>query len=137
MRTTDAVLFEVDACKMWLNIPDALVDIPIGNLRKIMKWQARGDNQESLRKFFGAVQETEELLKLEWEQRSRDYLKNYKSPDFDQYGHKITDKKEIKLRQGHNKSLLRKAEKAKNAYDRFKDKRKPKLLELREMYIED
>lgn len=133
--TERSLEFRRYGCRMTLNMPVAMEEMPITNLRKFFKlmddehWR----NEESTRLFFAYIPEIQEDLKGKWDEAGIYFQKNYMSPDFDSHGNKITDKKEKKDRKQYNDRLMVKVREAKARYERFQ-KRVPKLVELKEQY---
>lgn len=122
-------------CRMTLNMPGAMEEMPITNLRKFFKlldeeyWR----NEESTRLFFAYIPEIQEDLKDKWEQESLKFQKEYQDPKFDSSGNYISDKEMREKRRNHNKRLMSKVKAAKARYERFQ-KKVPKLKELQEQY---
>ena len=122
-------------CRMTLNMPGAMAEMPITNLRKFFKlldeeyWR----NEESTRLFFAYIPEIQEDLKDKWEQESLKFQKEYQDPKFDSSGNYISDKEMREKRRNHNKRLMSKVKAAKARYERFQ-KKVPKLKELQEQY---
>ena len=120
---------------MTLIIPAAIIEMSLTNLRKFFKWACRwsGDNKEGVHDFFSCIPEVSEHLMDEWNTASIEFQKEYRDPDFDSKGNRITDAKERKSRKAHNNRLLKKVKTAKTNYDKFQ-KRIPKLKELQDQY---
>ena len=122
-------------CRMTLNMPGAMEEMPITNLRKFFKLLDEEDwrNEESTRLFFAYIPEIQEDLKDKWEQESLKFQKEYQDPKFDSSGNYISDKEMREKRRNHNKRLMSKVKAAKARYERFQ-KKVPKLKELQEQY---
>lgn len=133
--TERSLEFRRYSCRMTLNMPVAMEEMPITNLRKIFKlmddeyWR----NEESTHLFFTYIPEILEDLKDKWGEESLRFQKEYQDPKFDSSGNYISDKEEREKRRNHNKRLMNKVKAAKARYERFQ-KRVPKLEELKEQY---
>ena len=127
--------FNCYSCRMTLNMPVAMEDMPIGNLRKFFKFmdQEYYRNEESTQLFFSYIPEILEDLKDRWGDASIAFQKEYQDPKFDSHGNYISDKEEREKRRNHNKRLMSKVKSAKSRYERFQ-KKVPKLEELKEQY---
>lgn len=107
--TERSLEFRRYGCRMTLNMPVAMEEMPITNLRKFFKlmdeeyWR----NEESTRSFFSYIPEILEDLKDKWNEESLKFQKEYQDP------------KKVKA--------------AKARYERFQ-KKVPKLKELQEQY---
>ena len=133
--TCQSLEFRCYSCRMTLNMPVAMEEITIANLRKFFKWadQEYWRNEDSTRLFFSYIPEIVEELKSEWDQASLTFQKEYQDPKF-KNGNYINDKEERERRRNHNKRLMSKVKAAKARYERFQ-KRVPKLEELKSQYV--
>lgn len=133
--TERSLEFRCYRCRMTLNMPVAMEEMPITNLRKFFKYmdQEYWRNEESTHLFFSYIPEILEDLKDKWGQESIRFQKEYQDPKFDSSGNYISDKEEREKRRNHNKRLMNKVKAAKARYERFQ-KRVPKLEELKEQY---
>lgn len=122
-------------CRMTLNMPVAMIEMPIINLRKFFKFvgQEMWRNEESTQQFFSYIPDITEDLKDKWDEASVKFQKEYQDTKFDSHGNMITDKEERKKRKTHNDRLMAKVKSAKAKYERFQ-KRIPKLKEIQEQY---
>lgn len=133
--TERSLEFRRYGCRMTLNMPVAMEEMPITNLRKFFKlmdeeyWR----NEESTRSFFSYIPEILEDLKDKWNEESLKFQKEYQDPKFDSSGNYISDKEMREKRRNHNKRLMNKVKAAKARYERFQ-KKVPKLKELQEQY---
>lgn len=127
--------FNCYRCRMTLNMPIAMEDMTITNLRKIFKFmdQEYWRNEENTHLFFSYIPEVLEDLKGRWGEESRTFQKEYQDPKFDSSGNYISDKEEREKRRNHNKKLMSKVKAAKARYERFQ-KKIPKLKELQKQY---
>lgn len=127
--------FRCYSCRMTLNMPVAMEEISVVNLRKFFKWadQEYWRNEDSTRLFFSYIPEVLEELKDEWDTASLTYQKEYQDPKYKD-GNYIKDKDERERRRNHNKRLLSKVKTAKARYERFQ-KKVPKLEELKSQYM--
>ena len=118
-------------CHISLNVPIALEEMPIANLRKLFEPILReyGRNRESIEDFFACIPEIEAMLKEEWDTASKVFQQCYQDTRFDGHGHVIMDKDEKARRRASNNRLMRDVKSAKARYNRFK-KRIPKLEEI-------
>lgn len=123
-----SIPFECFRTKYTLNIPEAVVNLPIVNLRKFFAYtsQEQWRNEESTEAFFSSIPEIAEELKDKWDEASREFQRNYKDPKFDEHGNYITDKEARQRRRFHNKQLMADVKRAKTDYERFQ-RRIPKL----------
>ena len=131
----ESLEFRCYGCRMTLNMPVAMEDMTITNLRKFFKFmdQEYWRNEESTQKFFSYIPEILEDLKDKWGEASLTFQKDYQDPKFDSSGNYISDKEEREKRRNHNQRLMNKVKAAKAKYERFQ-KRVPKLEELKEQY---
>ena len=127
--------FRCYSCRMTLNMPRAMEEMPITNLRKFFKWadQEYWRNEGSTRLFFSYIPEIAEDLKDKWGEASLEAQRDYQDPKFDSHGNYISDKEEREKRRNHNKRLLSRVKAAKARYERFL-KKAEKLKELKEQY---
>lgn len=123
-------------CHIALNVPIALLEMPIANLRKLFKPILREyeRNRESIEDFFTCLPAVEAMLKTEWDLASLVFQQDYKDTRFDESGHVITDKTEKAKRRANNDRLIRSVKNAKARYDRFK-KKIPKIEEILKNHI--
>lgn len=128
-----SIPFRCGSCRMTLNMPVAMIEMPITNLRKFFKWvgQEMWRNEESTQQFFSYIPDITEDLKDKWDEASVKFQKEYQDTKFDSHGNMITDKEERKKRKAHNDRLMVKVKTAKATYERFQ-KRIPKLKEIQE-----
>lgn len=125
------LVFRVYGCRMTLNVPDALIGMGIGNLRKFFKWaQKNPENDQSILQFFSYIPETAEYLKEKWADASQEFQREYRDSKFDSHGNYITDKEERNRRQYVNKKLHARVKETKHDYERFVERTK-KLEEMR------
>ena len=131
----ESLEFRCYGCRMMLNMPVAMEDMTITNLRKFFKFmdQEYWRNEENTQKFFSYIPEILEDLKDKWGEASLTFQKDYQDPKFDSSGNYISDKEEREKRRNHNQRLMNKVKAAKAKYERFQ-KRVPKLEELKEQY---
>ncbi len=122
------------SCHMSLNMPVAMEEMPLTNLRKFLKLMDadRWRNEENIRTFFTYIPEITEDLKAKWDEASLNFQRDYLDPKYSA-GNYIDDKDEREKRRNHNKRLLNKVKAAKARYERFQ-RRVPKLEELKEQY---
>lgn len=127
--------FRCYSCRMTLNMPVAMEEMTITNLRKFFKFmdQEYWRNEDNTRLFFSYIPEIIEDLKEEWNRKSLDAQKYYQDPKFDAHGNYISDPKERKARQKNNKWWMSKVKAAKSRYERFL-KKSEKLKELQKQY---
>lgn len=123
-------------CHISLNVPIAMEEMPVANLRKLFRPILReyGRNRESIEDFFTCLPAVEAMLKEEWDLASMVFQQDYKDLKFDESGHVITDKNEKEKRRVNNNRLMRDVKNAKARYDRFK-KKIPKIEEILKNHI--
>ncbi len=133
--TERSLEFRRYGCRMTLNMPVAMEEMPITKLRKFFKLvgEEHWRNEESTRLFFTYIPEIQEDLKDKWGRESLKFQKEYQDPKFDSAGNYISDKEVREKRRNHNKRLRNKVKAAKARYEQFQ-KRIPKLKELQEQY---
>lgn len=125
-----------EICRIYLNIPTALEEMPVANLRKLFRpiFRDYNRNRESIEDFFTCIPSIEAMLKKEWDLASIVFQQDYKDTGFDESGHVITDKNEKAKRRANNDRLMRNVKKAKARYYRFK-MRIPKIEEILKSHI--
>lgn len=134
MNADKILEFRCGDCRMTLNLPAALADMPITSMRKFFKWadQEHSQNVDSINAFFAYIPTASEKLKDQWDWAGLEFQKNYLDPKYDK-GSYIKDQKEREKRRNHNERLIRKVRAAKARYERFQ-KRIAKLKEIQEQY---
>lgn len=130
-----SLAFVCDRCRMQLNMPVAMEEMPITNLRRFFRLmdQEYWRNEESTRLFFSYIPEIQEDLRSKCEQERLTFQKEYQDPKFDSSGSCIRDKVVREKRRSRNKQLMNQVKAAKARYERFQ-KKIPKLKELQEQY---
>ena len=119
-----------DHAKITLNMPIAMIEMSLVNLRKIMKWAKKwnwnGENEEAFTEFFSRIPEVAEELRSKWHEESIRFQREFRLPE---NGKSKWERDRIKY---DNKRLYEAVKKAKTSYEKFQ-KRIPKLMEMNEM----
>ena len=127
--------FKCHRCQINLNMPTAMEEMSIVNLRKFFKlmneeyWR----NEDSTRLFFSYIPEIQADLRDKWNEESLTFQNEYRDPRFDASGNYIDEKTERDKRRNYNDKLSDRVKAAKARYERFQ-RRIPKLEELKEQY---
>lgn len=130
-----AIEFRCGSCYMTLNIPEAMLQMPISDLRKFFRYMDidRWRNEEAFKQFFSAIPDVLEGLKAQWEDASRTFQKEYRDPRFDSHGNYRSDKVERAKVKAANDKLYAAVKEAKRKYTAF-EKKKARLEELKKLY---
>lgn len=130
------VRFKVGACTIWLHSVEAHEHMSITKLRKLLQWASKSaDNDEPIREFFSCIPETAEYLRFNWDEDSKKFRKEYLDEKYDSTGHVIADPNARKWRRSHNKRLMNEVKASKARYEKFTEKKIPKLKELEDEFI--
>ena len=123
--TRKQIVFKKGDCTMALNMPDAMILLPLKETEKFCRDMNVFGNEEAFREFFSFIPLIKDDLYDEWDQASKDFQKNYQIPE----GTRM-EQKRIKSK---NNRWYNKVYQAKSAYDRF-EKKIPRLKELEAKY---
>ncbi len=141
----ETLYFKAGSCRMTLNLPEAITDMTLTNIRKFIKtvlvpskwawieYEEMEQNEISMKKFFQYIPIVEEHLKDEWSFQSEVFQDVYQDEKFDKSGNMRTKKDAANIKRV-NKHNYSKVAEAKHRYDAFV-KRAAALRKLQNEYL--